>query len=166
MAVLADSDDLLEILENDLKAKITAVLTSSSISASVHGVFSLDDLEKKTESEMCGGIGIGVGYQGCVPTTNHPAQNNPAPGANVVKTGDFLFVVLLAAPVDQLCTQRITALKLLTLLRSGIIGKQLTLGREQRTWAFVQEKPEVDESTETVLYYTQVWRLVLPIKSK
>jgi hypothetical protein len=166
---LQDRQDLLTVLENDLINKVKEAVCNVQIEGTVHGVFSLDDLEAKTADSLCGGIAFGIGYQGCSPITPDKPQLNP-PQGNAVQMGNFMFMVLVAAPVDAFCSQRLTATTLLTILRQGILGKPVVadkvLGRNepQRTWTFVQEKPELSESTETMLYYTQVWRLVLPMK--
>lgn len=168
---LPDNPDMLEVLEKDLIKKIKVAVQAANISGSIHGVFSLDDLEKKTSDDLCGGIAFGVGYQGAAPITEHTDQLNPGK-SNAVQQTDIRFMVLIAAPVDDLCSQRLTGMKLLTILRQGILGTSIEsvpgqpAGRNevQRTWTFVQEKPEVSESTETMLYYTQQWRLSLPMK--
>jgi hypothetical protein len=168
---LLDNPDMLEVLEKDLIKKIKSALTAAGVSGCVHGVFSLDDLEKKTADELCAKIAFGVGYLGASPITEHTAQTNPAKG-NAIQVSDVRFMVLVAAPVDDLCSQRLTGMKLLTILRQGILGTSIEevpgqpAGRNQvqRSWVFVQEKPEVSESTETMLYYTQQWRLSLPMK--
>lgn len=168
---LPDNPDMLEVLEKDLIKKIKTTLTALQIRGTIHGVFSLDDLEKKTAEDLCGGIAFGVGYLGAATITEHAAQLNPGK-SNAVQQADLRFVVLIAAPVDDLCSQRLTGMKLLTILRLGILGTSVEsipgqpAGRNevQRSWVFVQEKPEVSESTETMLYYTQQWRLSLPMK--
>lgn len=168
MKQIQDKVEVLELLELDLIEKIRDAVTAAGLGSAIHGVFSLDDLEKKTEGSLNGRVAFGVAYQGITPVTEHK-ELNVAKG-NAAAMADFIFAVLVAAPVDTLCSQRITATRLLTILRNGILGKSVNAGEPQgrnsvaRAWNFVQEKPEIGESSETMLYYTQVWRLVLPMK--
>lgn len=162
--------DMLAVLEEDLIVKIQETVAAAGMGGVVYGCFSLDDLENKKEADLCGGIAFGVGYLGIKPTTDHVSQLNVNKG-NAVQSCDVMFTVLVAAPVNELCTQRLTALEILSVLRLGIMGTQVVEnqgavpGRNDpnRTWVFVSEKPEVSESTVNMLYYTQVWRLVLPM---
>jgi len=168
--VLNKRRDMLAVLEQDLIQKISAAVGAAGMQGHVHGVFSLDDLENKTDASLCGGIAFGVGYLGTKPSSEGAPQLNVNKG-NAVQSCDVMFTVLVAAPIDDLCTQRVTGMQLLTVLRQGILGSPVVEepgtepGRNQatRTWVFVNEKPEVGESTATMLYYTQVWRLVLPM---
>ena len=162
--ILNLDNDMIERMEGDLAQKCAAAFQGASIEAAVHGVFSLDDLEKKQESDLCGGIGIGVGYTGAEPThldTNPKAQLNVSRG-EAVKSLDFHFVVILAVPKDNECAERYSATKLLTLLRRTIMGSNVDGDRVQRTWAFVREAPDISASTKSMLYYSQVWRVALP----
>lgn len=169
--LLQDRRDFLTVLEKDLINKVKEAVAAAGMSGSVHGCFSLDDLENKNANDLCGGIAFGVGYLGITPVTEHASQLNPGK-SNAVQNSDVMFTILVAAPVDELCSQRCTGMTLLTVLRQGILGRDVVidLGEEPsrnaptRTWFFVKEKPEVSESTENMLYYTQVWRLVLPMK--
>lgn len=150
---------IIERLEDDLMQKAAAALNAASVESVVHGVFSLDDLETKQETDLMGRLGVGVGYMGCKPVVTHP---NPA-GQGVAML-EYMYVILFATPVDAVTTQRHTATKMLSILRQGIIGQAaVSKERTQRSWQFVQEKPEVEDSSNTVLYYTQVWRLLMPV---
>lgn len=166
---LHDNPAFLEVLEQDLIDKLKNAVNNAGLCGHVYGVFSLDDLESKNAEDLNGGIAFGVAYQGMKPITEHRDQLNPGKGP-AVQMADAFFMVLVAAPVAEFCNQRLTAHRLLTVLRQGILGKPVTaggsLGRNEvsRTWVFVQEKPETGESDEKMLYYTQVWRLVLPMK--
>lgn len=162
--------DMLAVLEQDLITKIQDSVAAAGMNGVVHGVFSLDDLETKTAQSLCGGIAFGVGYMGIKPVTEHASQLNASKG-NAAQSCDVFFTILVAAPVDEMCTQRLTGMQILTVLRQGILGTQIVEvqgedpGRNAvpRTWIFVSEKPEVGESSVNMLYYTQVWRLVLPM---
>lgn len=168
---LPDNPDMLEVLERDLIQKIKEAVSKAGMNGNVFGVFSLDDLEHKKAEELCEGIAFGVGYQGIKPVTEHSSQLNPAKGP-AVQMCDVMFLVLVAAPTDEMCSKRLTGMKLLSILRQGILGSSVKtvpgqpLGRNevQRSWSFVQERPEVGESSDTILYYTQQWRIVLPMK--
>jgi hypothetical protein len=169
MEILNKREDFLEVLEADLIQKVKDSVKNKNIEGNVYGVFSLDDLENKNADDLGGGIAFGVGYQGLKPITEHAAQLNPGK-SNAVQQCDVFFAILIAAPVNEFCNQRLTAHRLLTILRQGILGKSVVEGvgpasrnSIQRAWVFVQEKPEVGESDEKMLYYTQVWRLVLPM---
>jgi len=78
---------------------------------------------------------------------------------------DFLFHVILAVPHGKDCVERYSATKLLTVLRRSIQGKHCDGDATNRTWTFVKEFPNVTESTDTMLYYSQVWSLRLPANS-
>lgn len=165
---IRDSDWQIELLEDHLKGLCLQALNDNEISAVVDGVFSLDQLESLMESDLNGSIGVGIGYQGCQPVGE--SRGNPVPDPHVSLMNQMLFMVLLAVPVDAVVSQRLSATRLLTVLRKGILGKQVDIGKNgrgtQRPWEFVQEKPEIDESTKTMLYYTQVWRLSMPLVAK
>lgn len=169
--LLPNNPDLLEVLERDLIHKIKDSVSKAGLGGNVYGVFSLDDLETKSAEDFCGGVAFGVGYQGTKPVTENAGQINTAK-TGALQTCEVLFLVLVAAPMDEMCSKRLTGMKLLTILRQGIMGSSVSAvpgepaGRNevQRSWAFVGERPEVSESTSTMLYYTQQWRIVLPMK--
>lgn len=157
-------DDMIEQMENDLVAKVTAAYTAANLDIGVYGVFSVDDLENKVESELCNKIAIGVGYMGAEPTA---LDSNPKAPLNVsrgvaAKTLDFMFLVILAVPTGPMCDERFDATKLLTMQRKRIMGSDVAGDVADRTWAFVKEGPEVSASSDTMLYYSQVWRVALP----
>lgn len=158
-------DDMIEAMEKDLQSKAMTAYQTASLSPTVFGVFSLDQLEEHTESELCGKLAVGVGYAGAEPTA---VDSNPKAPLNVgsnnaVKTVDFLFTIILAVPTGAECAERYSATKLLTILRKGILGSTIAGDSTNRTWAFVKEAPNVSESTDTMLYYSQLWRAALPI---
>lgn len=164
MTILNRDVTMIERMEGDLATKCGAALTQVSITAGVHGVFSLDDLEKKTEADLCGSIAIGVGYMGAEPThldSNPKAPLNVGKG-EAVKSLDFMFTVILAVPTGADCMERYDATKILTVLRQKIMGSDVDGDQVQRTWAFVKEQPNIAASTDTMLYYSQVWRVALP----
>jgi len=156
---------MVERMEADLGAKASAAYTAAGISPAILGVFSLDDLEKKLESDLCGKLAVGVGYAGAEPTAvvSNPKAPLNVGSSNAAKTVDFIFTVILAVPTGPECTERHSATKLLTILRLGILGSTVSGDNTNRTWAFVRESPNITESTETMLYYSQVWRVAMPI---
>ena len=164
MTILNRDADMIQRMETDLATKCAAAFASVQIAAGVHGVFSIDDLEQKTASDLCGNIAIGVGYMGAEPTN---LDSNPKAALNVgrgeaVKSLDFMFMIILAVPYGDACLERYDATKLLTLLRQTVMGSTVDNDAVQRTWAFVKEQPQISASTETMLYYSQVWRVALP----
>lgn len=164
MATLLHHDDaMLERMELDLVVKSQTAYAAAGLSANIHGVFSLDDLEGKEESDLCGLLAVGVGYAGAEPYDPQKAQLNTAPGGSAVRMVDFLFHIILAVPHGRDCMERYSATKLLTVLRRGILGTSCSGDATNRTWAFVREFPNITESTDTMLYYSQVWRLALPV---
>lgn len=160
-------DDIAQIerLENDLKQRCVDALNDNGVEGLVDGVYSIDHLESLLETDLNGRIGIGVSYMGTV--LSDAVRGNPNSDPRVVSMAEFNFTVILAVPCDQALTQRFNATTLLAVLRFGILGKsvEVSIG-SQRAWQFIQEKPEVEPSTPTMLYYTQVWRLTMPVKGK
>lgn len=157
---LARCTDMISVMQDDLKDKVLAAATGSG--APVHGVFSIDDLETKTAADLCGtqgGHAFGVMYMGA---TGADGQLNTDRRSNAAQTQDYFFGIVLASPssaVDN-CSGD-TSTELLTRLRQAILGTPVTDTAETRTWQFVKEGPEISASTRDVLYYLQVWRLVL-----
>lgn len=161
---LNQNDDMIERMELDLTTKAQAAFAAAGLEANIHGVFSIDDLENKVEADLCQLIAVGVGYAGAEPVS--PATPpNTAPGGNSAKMVNFMFVVILTVPTGQDCIQRYSATKLLTVLRRSIEGKACDGDTTNRTWAFVKEYPNIEESTDTMLFYSQVWRLALPARN-
>lgn len=151
---------LLDRLEQDLIDKSCLALDGASINAQVLGVFSIDDLESRTEKSLGGLLAVGVGYLGCrAVTTQENTAQSQGRGMN-----EYRFMCLFAAPVDDQLSQRVYATTLLSVLRRGVLGSHIKdeATRTQRTWQFVEEQPVINESTRSMLYYTQVWRVLLP----
>lgn len=175
MTRLVDQDDVIEMLEKDLIRHCVNALESKQLHAYVNGVFSLDDLEGQMEEDNQGRIGVGVAYSGSN-TVNMDKVGNAVGDTGKSIMTEMIFLILVMAPVDVIQSQRINAINLLTLLKKGILGKRVEMGSAafaarrgeavtsgQRPWVFVQEKPEIAESTPSMLYYTQVWRLLMPV---
>ena len=160
------NEDLDQIarMERDLTRKVQAALTQYKLHQNVHGVFSIDDLENKLGADLCGNIGVGVGYLRIVPSaiTTDPKAHLNVGGGVAVKMLDYLFGIIMAVPTGDSCDERSTATKVLTALRFGIMGSPCDGDTSNRGWAFVSEEPNVSESSDTMLYYSQVWRLAMP----
>ena len=161
MPRLNEDVDMIERMEVDLASKAQTAYAAAGISASIHGVYSLDDLEAKLEEELCGRIALGVGYLGAQPTYLNSGRHenvNVDQGA-AAKSISYVFAMILAVPFDTNCTQRYDATKLLTILRRGILGSIVSGDRTTRTWSFVREFPNTEESTKTMAYYSQMWEV-------
>jgi hypothetical protein len=153
---------MIERMEADLVEKAVAAYANvPDIHASVHGVFSLDHLETMLASDLCGGIGAGVGYLEATPHLKVEPNGSNDRGNSAVMIL-YRFVVVLAVPTEEACGTRHNATQLLTVLRSGILGKPIKNDHTNRTWSFVSEKPEISASTKQMLYYAQVWQVALP----
>lgn len=164
MPMLNDDNDMIERMEGDLVAKAQLAYLAAALDANIHGVFSLDDLETINQADLCKKIGVGVGYAGAEPVTVHAPQGSQ-PGGKGVQMTDFLFHLILAVPHGEDCLERYSATRLLTILRRSINGKPCDGDTASRTWAFVKEFPNITESTESMLYYSQVWRIMLPART-
>lgn len=156
--------DQITRMELDLIAKAQAVFTRYDLNQNIHGVFSLDDLENKLEQDLCNHIGLGVGFHHIEPTA---VTADPKAPLNVgrgvaVKMLDYFFMVVMAVPTGDQCEERHIATKVFTALRFDIMGSTVAGDSTQRTWDLVREFPNVEQSTDTMLYYSQVWRLAMP----
>lgn len=162
---LNSDDEMIERMELDLIAKAREAFFLANAVANVQGVYSLEDLERMNEEDLCKKVGVGVGYVGSETFSSYDAPLNVAPGGPASKMLNFLFGVILAVPYGEGCQSRHSATKLLTILRRTILGSTVSGDSTNRTWAFVKEAPNVGESTETMLYYSQVWRLAMPVSN-
>ena len=150
----------IERMEADLRNKCADAFARYGLSNNVHGVFSLDDLEKKLESDLCQHIGVGVGYLKVEAQTDSDTLN---PGGGVAtKMLHYFFTVILAVPTGEECSERHDATKVLTALRFDIMGSVVAGDATNRSWMFVHELPVTEQSSDTMLYYSQVWRLAMP----
>lgn len=163
--LLHQQSDMIERMELDLATKASAAFAAAGLQSVVHGVYSLDDLENKTENELGRKIAVGVAYRRAQPPeiVENP-KNSAAPGhSTAVKMVAYDFLVILAVPTGEDCVERYNATKLLTVLRKSIFGSTVDGDASARRWNFIQESPVVDQSTGTMLYYSQVWQVVLPL---
>lgn len=165
MALLHIQDDMIERMELDLSTKAAAAFEAAGVGSVVHGVFSLDDLENKTENDLGRKIAVGVSYfrAGPLEITDNPKSSATAGQSTSVKLVAYDFMVLLAVPTGEECLERYNATKLLTVLRRSIHGSIIDGDGASRRWNFQTEKPVTDQSTETMLYYSQLWQVALPL---
>lgn len=161
---LTDDVQMIERMERDLTSKAKVALGRYDMGDYVFGVFSVDDLELKRRDDLCGKMAVGVGYFRTVPvaseTTSRAGALNPGL-STAAKTLSFEMVVMLAVPTNDGCSDRVQATAVLSALRMQILGSKVAGDPSNRTWDFVREGPEVEASSDTMLYYTQVWRVAI-----
>lgn len=159
--------DMITVMQFDLVAKAQLGLQAiPDLNAKVKGVFSIDDLEAMNEQELAEMLAVGVGYFGCQPTAERTGEQFNGERGNAARMLDFHFLIIIACPANDQYSPRSEPTTLLTVLRSAILGTTVGMDRVQRMWEFIQEKPEIADSTRTMLYYSQLWRVVMPIASK
>lgn len=162
--MLHANPEQIEVMELDLAEKAKAALEAAGFTQNeiaVYGVFSLDDLETKSASEMCMGVTVGVGYLEATTLSATPANTNPSQSAGQ-QTLALRFMILVMVPPAQDCAGRYNGTKLLALLRQYILGSAVSGDERSKTWAFVRERPETEQSSQQMLIFSQVWQLVLP----
>lgn len=171
MATFTDDNEFLEIINAHLVECIVQATRKGNITSSVQGVFSLDELESKSENDiMQGKVAFGVAYIGCEPRTRDESDGRSLPmHTNGVDHVEFRFVVIIGCRADTTCSQRPLFQKILSMVRKEIFLSRLQVGRRAelvRPFTLVRERPEVQDSTQSVLYYSQVWSINLPLTSK
>jgi len=154
-------DDMLQYMEDDLIQKGREAYMGNNIESSVFGIFSLDDLEEKEQSEFGRKLALGVGYVGAEPAPKEQERQS-RPGQQAIDYLRYKFLILIAIPVDNGEAERYSAITLLTILRRGVAGKPIAGDRADRKWTFDSEAPRIAESSPTMMYYAQVWRVDLP----
>jgi hypothetical protein len=165
---LASDFSMIRRMEDDLKKKATDAMQSAGIAAKVHGVYSLDDLERKQVGDLESKIAIGIQYRSCYPSDARSSDRpsaSPA-GDKSVRMLSFEFLVILAVPrlgegVEE-GQERHDAVELLTVLRLAILGSVVDNDRSTRRWNFVSELPEIEESNVDVDYWSQRWAVTIP----
>ncbi len=161
---LASEPEMIQLMEDDLKSKLLAVLTKAQMyQIPVMGVFSIDDLEAHKAQDICNnGAAMGVMYAGCNAMDRSQTELNRDRRTNAAQGQEYLFGVVLGVPAQgDMCGGRTPATTILSLARQAILGTSLEAYSETRTWVFVRENPEYAASTNEVLYYLQLWRLTL-----
>ena len=166
--------DMIEVMEKDLITKTQAAFSSTGDISQVMGVFSLDEVESIKLEDLCGKPLIAIGYKAGLPQDGPRLRNNSTPAGFF----EFDFGAILCMPVvstgykskDASCkaTARYKATRLLTIMRMAYINTPVaatgsTVAINPLVWGFVMEAPLPAESSEKFMYYTQVWRLTVPI---
>lgn len=161
---LTDDVQIIERMEADLVKKAKIAFGKYALGDYIFGVFSLDDLEAKSRGDLCGKIAIGVGYSQTLPVATETTARAGAlavaggPGA---KSLAYEMAIILAVPTSEQCDERHNATTALTALRREILGSTIAGDISNRKWDFVSEAPQVAASSNTMLYYTQVWRVAI-----
>lgn len=166
--LLHQDPNMIEVMEKDLITKITDLMATAQIDIGIHGVFSLDDLDAMTESDLCNKLAIGVAYSGAE-DTKPGAQVS---GSNAAASVAAQFLVVLAVPVTKAGSDnRLDGSKMLSVIRQKVQGTVIQPPAIDPAptrvvtprWAFVKELAQPSESSSTMLYYSQVWRANFPI---
>jgi len=166
-------EKFLQHMSAELQSLAKEALKDKDISASVNGVFSLDDLERivKAQAFGVGTIHVGVSYEGCqrgdpLMSTGNAVRRDGGGRAAL----DFLYLIVLAVNSNDCCDGKFEGQQLLHVLRTGILGRRTLPAPEKipgrtaprefdyATWDFIKEGPEVGVSDSSMLYYSQVWR--------
>lgn len=168
MIPLVKDPDCLVRLEQHLMELSVDAFSRAGVDSNIFGVFSLDELERKAATELSRKVAVGVQYFRSAPLEIdfNPKGSASATGGGGARMVGHEFLVILAVPVDPVTntdSERYNVAKLLTILRRGIHGVPAAGDRTARPWGFLREAPNVSESTETMLYYSQVWLVALPL---
>lgn len=166
MARLQDNEKIIQRMEADLVDKVRVALAINGVDALVAGVFSLDELESKQVNELCGKIGIGVSFLDVTPSEidTAPKTHGNVPVSTRAKSLDFRFLIITGIPTGSGCAaDRHNATDILTMFMMTILGATVDSDTTNRTWDFVKLVPNINESTENMLYYSQVWRVAIPL---
>lgn len=154
---LTGNPELLTLLEDDLKQKVQAVIDADpQLRMGVHGVFSLDDLENKMAVDLGNDIGVGVQY----------GKTTRAAG-DVGRMYNHMFTLILAVPShDTTGDERRSASRLLQSIANSVNSTPTGSDPRQRCWEMLSMGPELGASSDTMLYYSQVWQIAIPHVSK
>lgn len=167
-SLLVHDNDSLMRMEENLMELATNAFQTAGVHSGVFGVFSLDELESQIGKMLDSKVAIGVQYSHTRPLEidfNSKASAT-ASGGNAARMVAHEFLVILAVPADQTENTRqarYNVAKLLTILRRAIHGAEVAGDRSARRWNFQWEKPNVSESTDTTLFYSQLWQVALPL---
>lgn len=139
-------DELVELVRG------SAALTETSFS-----VFSLDNLLVRGNQQTFPIAGIM--YDGAVPKGNEASPTSDKSSAAALV--DIQFTVIIAAQYDYSGLEDVkgSVFDLLDAVRSRVLGH---MGVNKRPWRFVVEKPEYEPSTDGLIFYSQVWRTLVP----
>lgn len=157
---LQDEQNMIQVMELDLVTKVKQAFDASGLQASIFGVFSLDDLENRLIGDLCQRLAAGVGFYGVEPA---PPEQNPNVTSARVKHLSYIFHIIFAVPTGASCEERQKATALMQHCIKRILGTHIDGDTTNRTWDFVKAGPNISESTDTMLYYSQVWRVAIPV---
>lgn len=163
MSNLNKDPEMIERMAVDLSEKAHAAMTAVGINPNVYSIFSLDELEQKTENDICESMALGVGWIRTATTAESGGTNNGTASSSKSRMIEHFFGVIMAVPTNAACLATTTPTKLLATLMLGILGKEVANDPSSRTWEFVRMDTVPNESSETMLYYQQVWRLAMPV---
>ena len=144
-------------LEDELKALIRRL---PAFKSSGFSMYSLDEISSVVAGQSLNLPVAAVGYDGAEALYGNDATP-VAQGAHgaVLTVVQFLIVIGLEYRYTPQGDSKRKAFDLLDQVRSAVLGYK---GVNSRPWQFVGERPEPDASTDGVVYYSQVWRTVLP----
>lgn len=142
-------------LQKELEGLVQEV---PAFSAACFSVFSLEDLETRTELQTLPIAGVGYDGAELAGTNGTSAQERN----NSVSMVDVQFLIILAisyryAGQDDTKPQ---ATNLLDQIRSKVLGYK---GVNSRPWRFYGERPEPGASTDGMAFYSQIWRTTIPV---
>lgn len=155
----------IEQLHTELETLVQAV---PAFSGKAFSIFSVDNLQ-----QQAGNIGwplAGVMYEGCAPveaSQHGTAQAVPrGRGDSGMVMLDVQYTIVIGVQYGFSGTMggadsdtKQFAFSLLNDVRDAVLGFK---GVNSRPWRFVGEKPELEASTDTEVYYSQVWRTTVP----
>jgi hypothetical protein len=157
--------DMLERMETDLHTQAAAILQAQGIQVRSTGIYSLDEMETLTEASVGRDVCIGAGYEMAAPLELEAnAKTSASPGqAGAARMVGYYFSVIVAVPTEECCGTRFNGMQILTALRFGLHGSPVAGDAAARRWNFQREKAETTASTATLLYYSQLWMVALPL---
>lgn len=150
----------------ELHAELQQVLRGLPVfSQSGFAVFDVDDMEKQVEHSMVFPA-VGVMYEGMMPqdTGKSPGGTATSSESGSVVLLDVQFSVIIALQygfAGQGEDVKWSSFSLLDQSRSALLGYQKA---NKRPWRFVGERPEVQASDSTLVFYSQVWRTYVPFR--
>jgi hypothetical protein len=131
-------------------------------------VFNLSDMTEKVSKQ--GNTSdlpmFGVAYDGMAPAQVEKNENRSTAQGNasaVMLDIQFVIVIAVAYQYTGQGDEKPNAYTLLGELRNAIFGYR---GANLRAWRFAGERPEMESSSDGIIFYTQVWRTTAPLLSK
>lgn len=153
----------------ELHSELETILRQvPSFSGHAFSIFSVDNLQ-----QQAGNIGwplAGVMYEGCSPAEDKqggtPQSSPRGRGDFGVAMLDVQYSIVIGVQYgfsgtmgDADSDTKLYAFSLLDDVRAAVLGFK---GVNTRPWRFIGEKPELEASTDTEVYYSQVWRTTVP----